>query len=57
LLSTITVVELTLYSQTIIATTFRPFEFYIATALIYLVMTTLISQAAGRMERHYARSL
>ncbi len=32
LLSTITVVELTLYSQTIIATTFRPFEFYIATA-------------------------
>ena len=57
LLSTITVVELTLYSQTIIATTFRPFEFYIATALIYLVMTTLISQAAGRMEHHYARSL
>lgn len=57
LLSTITVVELTLYSQTIIATTFRPFEFYIATALIYLVMTSLISQAAGRAERHYARSL
>jgi polar amino acid transport system permease protein len=57
LLSTITVVELTLYSQTIIATTFRPFEFYIATALIYLVMTTLISQAAGRMENYYARSL
>lgn len=57
LLSAITVVELTLYSQTIIATTFRPFEFYIATALVYLVMTTLISQAAGRIERHYARSL
>ncbi|MBB3773626.1 polar amino acid transport system permease protein [Angulomicrobium tetraedrale] len=57
LLSTITVVELTLYSQTIIATTFRPFEFYIATALIYLVMTSLISQAAGHLERHYARSL
>ncbi|MDQ0513096.1 amino acid ABC transporter permease [Ancylobacter amanitiformis] len=57
LLSTITVVELTLYSQTIIATTFRPFEFYIATALIYLVMTSLISQAAGQLERYYARSL
>lgn len=56
LLSTITVVELTLYSQTIIATTFRPFEFYIATAVIYLLMTTIISQAAGHMERHYARS-
>lgn len=56
LLSTITVVELTLYSQTIIATTFRPFEFYIATALIYLAMTTILSQAAAQMERHYGRS-
>jgi polar amino acid transport system permease protein len=55
LLSTITVVELTLYSQTIIATTFRPFEFYIATAVIYLVMTTVLSQAASRLERHYGR--
>lgn len=57
LLSTITVVELTLYSQTIISTTFRPFEFYIATALIYLLMTTVISQAATLLERHYARSM
>jgi polar amino acid transport system permease protein len=55
LLSTITIVELTLYSQTIISTTFRPFEFYIATALIYLAMTTIISQAALMLERHYAR--
>lgn len=55
LLSTITVIELTLYSQTIIATTFRPFEFYIATAVIYLAMTTILSQAAARLERHYAR--
>jgi polar amino acid transport system permease protein len=56
LLSTITVVELTLYSQTIISTTFRPFEFYIATALIYLLLTTVISQGALILERHYARS-
>jgi His/Glu/Gln/Arg/opine family amino acid ABC transporter permease subunit len=55
LLSTITVVELTLYSQTIISTTFRPFEFYIATALIYLAMTTIISQAALALERRYAQ--
>ena len=55
LLSTITVVELTLYSQTIIATTFRPFEFYTAAALIYLAMTTIFSSAAARVERHYAR--
>jgi len=43
LLSTITVVDLTLYAQTIISTTFRPFQFFIATAVIYLVMTTLLT--------------
>jgi His/Glu/Gln/Arg/opine family amino acid ABC transporter permease subunit len=57
LLSTITVVELTLYSQTIISTTFRPFEFYTATALIYLALTTIISQTASALERRYARAL
>jgi polar amino acid transport system permease protein len=57
LLSTITVVELTLYSQTIIATTFRPFEFYIATALLYLAMTSLLSRFAFYLERHYARAI
>jgi His/Glu/Gln/Arg/opine family amino acid ABC transporter permease subunit len=57
LLSTITVVELTLYAQTIIATTFRPFEFYIATAVIYLVLTTLLTQVSGWMERRNARYL
>lgn len=56
LLSAITVIELTLYSQTIIATTFRPFEFYIATAFIYLAMTTAISQVAAHFERKYARA-
>ena len=55
LLSTITVVELTLYAQTIIATTFRPFEFYIATAVIYLVLTTLMTNLSGWAERHNAR--
>lgn len=56
LLSTITVMELTLYSQVLIATTFRPFEFYIATALIYLVMTTVLSQLSAYLERRNARS-
>jgi polar amino acid transport system permease protein len=55
LLSTITVVELTLYAQTIIATTFRPFEFYIATAVIYLVLTTLMTNLSGWAERYNAR--
>jgi polar amino acid transport system permease protein len=57
LLSTITVVELTLYAQTIIATTFRPFEFYIATAVIYLVLTSMLTQVSGWMERRNARYL
>lgn len=54
LLSTITVVELTLYAQTLIASTFRPFEFYIAVALIYLALTTILTQLASWLERRYA---
>lgn len=55
LLSAITVVELTLYAQTLISATFRPFDFYIAVAIIYLVLTTLLTQLAGWLERRYAR--
>ncbi|CAN7703192.1 amino acid ABC transporter permease [Rhizobium rhizogenes] len=55
LLSTITVVELTLYAQTLIAATFRPFEFYIAVAVIYLLLTTVLTQLAAWLERHYAK--
>lgn len=54
LLSTITVVELTLYAQTLIASTFRPFEFYIAVAVIYLVLTTVLTTLASWLERRYA---
>ncbi len=54
LLSTITVVELTLYAQTLIAATFRPFEFYIAVAVIYLVLTTILTFVASWLERRYA---
>ena len=53
LLSTITVLELTLYTQMAIAATFRPFEFYIAAALLYLVMTTVLSQFAHWHEKRY----
>lgn len=55
LLSTITVVELTLYAQTLIASTFRPFEFYIAVAVIYLVLTTILTTFASWLERRYAK--
>lgn len=53
LLSTITVVELTLHTQTMIAATFRPFEFYILAALLYLIMTTALSQFAHWYERAF----
>ena len=55
LLSTITVVELTLQAQIVIAATFRPFDFYIIAALLYLVMTTALMWLAAWLERHYAR--
>lgn len=55
LLSTITVVELTLYAQTLIASTFRPFEFYIAVAVIYLVLTSILTTLASWLERRYAK--
>jgi polar amino acid transport system permease protein len=55
LLSVITVVELTLHAQIVIARTFRPFEFYILAALLYLVMTTFLSQLSTWLERYYAR--
>ena len=53
LLSTITVLELTLFTQMAIATTFRPFDFYIAAAILYLAMTTMLSQFASWHERRY----
>lgn len=55
LLSVITVVELTLHAQIVIARTFRPFEFYILAALLYLVMTTLLSRLATWLEAYYER--
>lgn len=54
LLSTITVVELTMQAQMIISATFRPFDFYIIAALLYLVMTTLLMRLSAGLERHQA---
>ena len=53
LLSAITVVELTLFTQMAIAATFRPFDFYIMAALLYLVLTTVLSRFADWWERKY----
>ena len=51
LLSAITVLELTLHAQSMIAATFRPFEFYILAALLYLLMTSILSGLARWYER------
>lgn len=53
LLSVITVVELTLFTQMAIAATFRPFDFYIMAAFLYLFMTTILSRFATWYERRY----
>ena len=52
LLSTITVMELTLSAQVVIARTFRPFEFYIIAAILYLMMTTILSHFSDKLERN-----
>lgn len=53
LLSTITVVELTLQAQIVIAATYRPFDFYIIAAMLYLAMTTILTQLSTWVERRY----
>ena len=57
LLSAITVVELTLHAQTMIAATFRPFEFYILAAVLYLLMTSLLSSFASWYEKRHRQAL
>ena len=57
LLSVITVVELTFHAQIVIARTFQPFPFYILAALIYLLLTTLLTRLSAWLEaRSAARS-
>lgn len=53
LLSVITVMELTLFTQMAIAVTFRPFDFYIMAALLYLVLTTVLSRFSAWYEQKY----
>ncbi|WP_243465990.1 ABC transporter permease subunit [Sodalis glossinidius] len=55
LLSTITVIDITLYAQTSISATFRPFQFYIAAALIYLLLTSLLTEFSSWIERRQHR--
>jgi polar amino acid transport system permease protein len=51
LLSTITVVEITLHAQIGSAATFRPFDFFIASAFCYLVLTSVVMMIGRILER------
>ena len=51
----ITVPELFQAAQRIVATTYEPLILYIEAALIYLVLSTVLSTLQGSLERRFAR--
>lgn len=55
LVSVIAVTELMRVSQQIVATTYRPFEIYIAAAIIYIVINFLLSLIGRMAEQRLAR--
>jgi polar amino acid transport system permease protein len=56
LVSVISVTDLTRVSQQIVAVNFRPTEVYLATALIYLAMNTILSYLGWRLEARFRQS-
>jgi polar amino acid transport system permease protein len=54
LLSTITIVELTFHAKVVVASTFRPFDFYIIAAFIYLFMTSFLTRLSKFLEQKLA---
>lgn len=56
LISAIAVTELMRVSQTLVASTYRPMEIYIATALLYLIMTMSIAATGSVFTRKMAVS-
>jgi putative lysine/arginine/ornithine/histidine/octopine transport system permease protein len=57
LASTITIVELTGATRSIIARTYAPIELFLAAAGIYLLMTLIITRLFGVLERRLSRHL
>ncbi len=55
LASTITLMELTGTARKIVAQTFSPYEVFVAAALIYLGVTTVVAFALARLESHLNR--
>lgn len=57
LVSVIAVTELMRVSQQIVAATYRPFEIYIAAAVIYIVINLILSLAGRAAEQRLARGV
>ena len=54
LVATISVVELTYTAQRIIGSTYRPFEIFAVTAILYMIMVYGLSLLIDRLDRAYA---
>jgi polar amino acid transport system permease protein len=55
LASTITLMDMTGVARTIVAQTFAPYEIFIATAIIYIVMTGIFQRGFGLFEKRMSR--
>ncbi len=55
--ATIQVPELFRQAQLITARTFEIFSMYLAAALLYWVLASLLSTLQNRLERHYGRHI
>jgi polar amino acid transport system permease protein len=55
LASTITLLDMTGVARTIVAQTFAPYEIFIATAIIYIVMAGILQRGFGLFEKRMSR--
>ncbi len=51
LVSTITLVELTMKTQQLVGSTFKPFELYLAATFLYAIMTSVTALGLGYVEK------
>ena len=53
LLSSISLVELTRAGQIVASRTYKPFEMYLAIALVYLAMTLVLTYISAQVEKRW----
>ncbi len=53
LVATVALADLFRTAQLLVVATYRPFEFYLAVAVVYLVLTVALSQLAHTLERRW----